>query len=591
MTLDELASRLEGVRRKEISGRGPGLRAKCPAHQDDHPSFAAWEGADGWLHFKCQRGCSEGAIMQALGMGMLDRRALASDGGGQCLYKYTDASGAYLFEKVRITDRLGRKTFFQRIACPGGEYQTSILGLGAQAKTLYRIAEVCEAVRLGLPVYVNEGEKSVEALRRKGHVATCQPSGAGNGKWLEQHTTALRGAHVVIVADRDDAGGAYAKEVYSALEPVAKTIKVVRSKTRGEHDDAYDHLQAGFGVDDFDAASDLMEVSIAGMVTFAKGDFAPFEVDFLWEPYLFFGQACLLIADSGVGKSTLLLAFAAGMSKGQLPNSGGSCHPVKTAYFIGDSDPAESYETMFRANGGVPEMVTWIKGLRPLDGSFKSDVRKLARAGHRLIIIDPLMNYMALTKNDSNDGLQATDAFGNIADVAEECGVCILVAHHTGKGADRKSASEVHLGSVMLKARSRGYLYGRKSPGDKGLVIVTDEKGSLASPRGEAFAYRRVGNEVLYVTEFDNPFDSEGTAPKSKGFNCREWIIDMLTDQWTPSKVLSARAKDAGFSERTFERARTELVKELKILKGGTSENTVFCLAVDQPPYDLWGDQ
>jgi hypothetical protein len=591
MTLDEVALKLEKGVRRTIRG-GPGIRARCPAHDDQTASFAVWQGKDDYLHFNCQAGCTEEQILAALSMTQKDRRILGpvASTTGQTVYRYTDKMGAYLFEKSRGADKGGKKTFYQRIAQADGKYLSNLSSLNGQSKTLYRLAEVLGAVASGETIYINEGEKAVEAFRMRGYVATCQPAGAGPGKWLDQHTNVLRGSNCVIVADRDQVGECYAKEVYNALESVCKSVTVVQSKTTGDHDDAYDHFASGHKAEQFVLASHLMALDIAGMFTYeANQKFETYEVDYLWEPYFFFGQSCLFVADSGVGKSTLLIAICAGLSVGQLPNGGGACAPIKTAYFIGDSDPVEAYETLYRANGGKPGMVAWIKDPRPLNGAFKSDVRKLAKAGYRNIVLDPLLNYMALTKNDANDGLQATDAFGVLADVAEECKVCVIVAHHVGKGASQKSANEVHLGSVMLKARARGYLYARKHPDDKGLVVVTDEKGSLLVPKGEAFAYRRLGMEVLFVKEFENPFDDQ--TPKHKGNNCRQWILDTLTDQWLSNSTLTLKAKNAGFSDRTFQRVRAELVKEGKILKGGSCENTQWCLAVDQPPYDMWGDQ
>lgn len=586
MTLDDVAAKLKSPKPKQIRG-GRGFTAHCPAHKDDNPSFAVWEGADEWLHFNCQGKCTEDAILSALGMTQEDRRVGTFNpqrANSDIVFTYTDEHGAYLFEKVRLKG--DKKNTRQRIR-HGTGYIYNLVNLNGKSKTFYRLAEVLTAVKAGKTIYINEGEPAVEAFRTRGLVATCQPAGAGSGKWLEQHTALLKGATVVIVADRDEVGEAYAKEVYSALDGVAVSVTVVQSKTEGKGHDARDHFDAGHKVDQFITASHLMQLDIPGMVTFAAQEFSAYTVEYLWEPYFHFGQSCLFVADSGVGKSTLMIAMAAAFSQGQLPCGDGKCEPVKTAYFIGDSDPADAYETLYRANGGVPGMTAWIKDARPLNAAFKADVKKLAKMGFRFIVVDPLYNYMAMTKNDSNDGLQAADAFGVLADAAEENKVCIVVAHHVGKGASQKSASEVHLGSVMLKARARGYLYARKHPEERGLIVVTDEKGSLLVPKGEAFAYRRVGQEVQYLESFENPFDEE---QRSKGGNCRDWILGTLTSSWMLGKALAAKAANAGFSERTFERTRAALIKENLVLKGGVSENIVYCLASQETPYDPWGD-
>ena len=66
-----------------------------------------------------------------------------------------------------------------------------------------------------------------------------------------EYTEALRGAYVVIVADRDEAGRRHAREVDETLRDVAAEVTLVEAATTAEHADAADHLAAGFGLDDF----------------------------------------------------------------------------------------------------------------------------------------------------------------------------------------------------------------------------------------------------------------------------------------------------------------------------------------------------
>ncbi len=58
-----------------------------------------------------------------------------------------------------------------------------------------------------------------------GFSATCNPGGAG--KWLDSYTETLRGADVVIIADKDKAGRDHAQLVASKLHGVAKSVRVI----------------------------------------------------------------------------------------------------------------------------------------------------------------------------------------------------------------------------------------------------------------------------------------------------------------------------------------------------------------------------
>lgn len=82
----------------------------------------------------------------------------------------------------------------------------------------------------------------MEAIEAAGYTATCNPMGAGRGKWRPEYTETLRGANVVVVADRDEAGYAHARTVARALEGVAKRVVLVEPAV-GK--DAFDHLAAG----------------------------------------------------------------------------------------------------------------------------------------------------------------------------------------------------------------------------------------------------------------------------------------------------------------------------------------------------------
>jgi len=66
MTLDDLFSRLDGVRQ-----RGSRWSARCPAHVDRSPSLSIKEGERGLL-VKCWAGCSVADICTALGLRLAD---------------------------------------------------------------------------------------------------------------------------------------------------------------------------------------------------------------------------------------------------------------------------------------------------------------------------------------------------------------------------------------------------------------------------------------------------------------------------------------------------------------------------------------
>jgi hypothetical protein len=226
--------------------------AWCPAHDDEGSGMKGLSitvKEDGrlllWCH-SCGKG-SYGAILDALRAAEPHEPKVSPSTGkyGGSLsglgwrfvepYRYTDAEGEMLYDVWRY-ERDGEKTFRRRPP-------------GARADVPYQLPKVLAAIEAGEPVFVAEGEKDVKAIMRAGGTATTNASGAG--KWTAEHSAWLDGADVVIVADDDKTGWAHARAVAESLELFAKSIRIVRARAGN---DASDHLDAGYNLDEFEEA-------------------------------------------------------------------------------------------------------------------------------------------------------------------------------------------------------------------------------------------------------------------------------------------------------------------------------------------------
>lgn len=157
--------------------------------------------------------------------------SLATD--PEATYDYRDEQGALLFQVVRMPG----KQFRQRRPSPdgGGGWEWKVAGV---RRVLYRLPELL-AADPAATVYVVEGEKDVETLRRRGLVATCNPGGAGKWKFLDPASTqgALGGRSVTVIADADEVGRKHAAEVAKATGGLALECP--------EAKDVTDHLAGG----------------------------------------------------------------------------------------------------------------------------------------------------------------------------------------------------------------------------------------------------------------------------------------------------------------------------------------------------------
>lgn len=154
-------------------------------------------------------------------------------------YTYRDEAGDD-HHRVTVTGHGKGKKIFQH-RWDGSAWQKG----RPERLILYRLPEILGSSGV---VYVVEGERDVETLRRRGLVATTSAMGAGS--W--RHTAAcakehLAGRDVVIIRDLDDEGLKYARDVEATVRPVAKSFRMLEP-TRGK--DITDHLALGGTLDE-----------------------------------------------------------------------------------------------------------------------------------------------------------------------------------------------------------------------------------------------------------------------------------------------------------------------------------------------------
>lgn len=233
ITTDELLKRLHGVKRTS-----KGWSARCPAHEDRRASLSVAEGADGRLLVHCHAGCDLERILEVLGIEVKDLFPDEPRGMGEILatYDYTDEEGNLLFQVVRFYP----KDFRQRRPAANGEWEWSLAGT---PRVLYHLPDVRKAVDAGRRVFVVEGEKDVHTLEAWGLAATCNPGGAG--KWPKECSEGLRGAHVIVIPDNDDAGLQHAELVTGALAGIALDVMVLKLPGLDAKGDVTDWARSG----------------------------------------------------------------------------------------------------------------------------------------------------------------------------------------------------------------------------------------------------------------------------------------------------------------------------------------------------------
>ena len=259
-TLSAVVDALQRANCKPTQHGNDSYTAYCPVHEADgsghKPSLSVAAGDKVNVVLKCHAGCGHAAIFKALGIESTGK-ATSRKASGQrpivATYLYQDATGATLFEKVRLEPKDFR---IRHRDASGAEVWRLPRGI---EPPLYRLPAVKAAMASGEPIYLVEGEKDADSLVAAGLCTTTNFEGAAAGgqkpKWRDSYTKALAGADVVLVPDNDEPGKAHMRHVAAALAGSA-LVRLLELPGLPAKGDVSDWLNQGHTVDELKALAD-----------------------------------------------------------------------------------------------------------------------------------------------------------------------------------------------------------------------------------------------------------------------------------------------------------------------------------------------
>lgn len=456
---------------EQVTGPGranaSGWQMKCPAHSDRNPSLSLGQNPDLHALLYCQAGCTTDAVLAAVGLTRRDLYPLRDNDRQQdpvvATYSYVDEQGQLLYQVLRTAN----KAFRQRRPDPDqpGKW---IWRMDQVRRVLYRLPLLAEAIRQSQTIYVVEGEKDVHTLEGRGQVATCNPGGAG--KWRPNFTDCLRGAHVIVVADRNEVGYRHARAVAASLRPLAASLTLVQPATGT---DITDHLTAGLELDavllldietpgvagspDGGAAEPVSGPPGAGAADTADGgeagggprlrltpasSFKMRKVQWVWADRMPLGEICLIPGREGIGKSTFLAWLAAQVTRGTLP---GIYHDQPRAVLYAASEDAWDYTVVPRlfAAGADLDLVyrvdvvedSGIPGKLTLPTHCRLIPDKAEECKAAILMCDPILSNIS-EKLNPNQARELRTALEPLRDAAEQAKIAVAALAHFNKARD-----------------------------------------------------------------------------------------------------------------------------------------------------------
>lgn len=380
------------------------ISALCPGHEDNTASLSLREGDAGKALLFCHAGCDIRDVVEALDLSMSDLFQGSDSGAVVATYVYQDEEGQPLYRVMRLSP----KGFYQERWTEDGW----TMGLAETRRVLYHLPELVAAGH-DTTVYLCEGEKDVDALRRLGLLATTLLGGAG--KWREEYSDVFRGRAVSIVADADDPGREGAAKVRAALDGVAASVEVLYP-AYGK--DVSDHLNSGLELGD-------LLVDNGGLDEFAPMDWETWEdqeIEWLVEPYIPRQGRVLAFGSAGSLKSLWAMWVAARLAR----------EGKRVAYFALEMLPGDIASRM-RSLNPPRENFLMFTNLRLGQPGHTERLMKGLK-GFDLIVIDSWSAARAHVRYEGNEEVAALDS-ETLLPLIKMTGASVVLIDNTGHDA------------------------------------------------------------------------------------------------------------------------------------------------------------
>lgn len=140
------------------------------------------------------------------------------------VYMLNEDNPSFLKVKYRsLTDKSKKDLRTYKVMDEGEYFKTTTKEKGGDyTPTIYNFPTVKRAIEKDNNIYIVEGEKDVETLKRYGFTATTIYS----KKWFNEYSEQLKNSKVVFIGDTGKAGEQFKNLIYNNLKDIVKTFKV-----------------------------------------------------------------------------------------------------------------------------------------------------------------------------------------------------------------------------------------------------------------------------------------------------------------------------------------------------------------------------
>jgi AAA domain len=308
-------------------------------------------------------------------------------------------------------------------------------------------------------------------------------------------------------------------------------------------------------------------------------------VAWLWPGRLALGKLAILDGDPGLGKSLVTLDLCARLSTGRTFPDGGPGPGASSALVLNGEDGEEdTIRPRLQALGADLERIFVVQrgqdeAAGPLYFPDHAGVldEALSRTRARLVLIDPIVAFLAPTILDSSDQ-SVRRALFPLARLAEKHACAILLVRHLNKRGSGRSVYRGNGSIGFLGACRSGWLIAR-DPHDPARCVFAQVKNNLA-PVQPSLTYKVTPQEsgpptlcwggATFWTADQLLAAGAGAALATQLDRACDFLTGFLANGPRTSREVWADAQEQELSEKTVERAKHDLaIRSVRVYAAG----------------------
>ena len=327
---------------------------------------------------------------------------------------------------------------------------------------LYHASQIKAAIEGGQEIFYPEGEKDADRISDAGYPSTT--NAGGSAKWREEYADQLKGAHVVLIADNDEAGRNHVQVIGRYLKPHAASVKVLHISDMWEEcpekGDLSDWADSGGDISSLGDYSDKYSkqwereplASTMGAIDFGNVTATSSPHEPLIKRFLTRKEIAVLYAESGMGKSFLSLEIAMAVALGE-DYRGMKTRQGLVVYQAGEGGAGiqrriAAYKQHNEVSGDIPAVLI-PKRINLLEEKSVDEFIKEINAqrenypDHPLELV--LIDTWAKATLGANEvsAQDVTKALKGVEKIQSECNTAVLLVHHTNASGERMKGNSV----------------------------------------------------------------------------------------------------------------------------------------------------